>query len=53
VIKKSKIPKESELGESEKKRAIILTKIREKYHCNQHQVPCLITEVGHNQLSTA
>lgn len=54
VSKRSKAAtKEYELNESEKKRLQVITKIREKYYCNQHQVPCLITEMGHNQLSTA
>lgn len=51
--KKSKISKECELSESERRRAQIITKIREKYHCSQHQVPCLITEMGHDQLTIA
>lgn len=53
ISKKSKTPKECELSESERRRLQIITKIREKYHCNQHQVPCLVTEMGHDQLSTA
>ncbi len=53
ITKKSKVPKENELSESERRRAEVITKIREKYHCDQHQVPCLVTETGHNQLSTA
>jgi hypothetical protein len=53
TTKKSKVPKENDLSESERRRAEVITKIREKYHCDQHQVPCLVTETGHNQLSTA
>ncbi|CAG8802783.1 27761_t:CDS:2, partial [Dentiscutata erythropus] len=52
-IKKSQIPKESQLNETELEQAQIITEIRAKYQCDIHITPCYIEDNRHLQLTPA
>ncbi|RHZ56859.1 hypothetical protein Glove_396g26 [Diversispora epigaea] len=50
-LKKSRIPKESQLDKTEMEQAQIITEIRTKYNCNVHTTPCYIEDGRHLQLT--
>jgi hypothetical protein len=50
---KNKIPKTSDLDDSQIKKAQIITELREKYHCFSHQLPCIIRDGIHKKLTCA
>jgi hypothetical protein len=52
-LKKSRIPKESQLDKTEMEQAQIITEIRTKYNCNVHTTPCYIEDGRHLQLTPA